>query len=192
MLQVRSKKLNVLSLLWPHSKLSAGNCIDQLLNLKSVCSFCSSSECFFPIFWVRFGVVNLSLPLRKRGAMCNTLCKSNSTCFLDWMLHTQNHSHSQNKIIWQFKGNIRLSYHRFHVCSRFCLLYVSLNEKTLLTVPSYLFLHFRPFAFEKSCFCIIVVIPIKARENWHSTLIEDSSDLAFVKTTTNFCQSHSY
>ena len=130
---------------------------------------------FVSNFLGKIRVVN-SYRCENVDQLCNTLCKLNSTCFLDWMLHAQNHSHSQNKIIWQFKGNIMLSYHRFHVCSRLCLLYVSLNEKALLTVPSYLFLHFRPFSFEKSCFHIIVVIPIKARENCHITLIEDSSD----------------
>ena len=52
----------------------------------------------------------------------------------------QNHSHSQNKIILQFKGNIRLSYHRFHKRSM-AFVYVFLNEKSLLTVTSYLFLY---------------------------------------------------
>ena len=47
------------------------------------------------------------------------------------------------------------------MCSRLCLLYVSLNKKSLLTVPCYLFLRFRPFSFEKSCFRSIVVFLLK-------------------------------
>ena len=93
---VRGKNLNALSLLAVAMyRIIWWQCIDQLSNFKSLRSFCSSSECLFPIYFrVRFRVVN---PYRSENVgQCVIFFVTRTRtvltgCYTSFSLTEQNH-----------------------------------------------------------------------------------------------------